>query len=467
MKYQPYNNLTIDFATAPLVAFYKDSEGPNYTVQLSGEGSKMAFDPQRVVSLKKAVENYNAQGGRYYWLFNNVAINLDVVNLVWALNGQMVVEYPGGKWVSSQMGAAEANRIYKSYCEHIADKTSPTPAARKAEVKKTRAADAAAINEAALAAALENIDRMIGLDGAKKDIRQNIALARFNAAKQDIGMAVKPISRHMVFTGNPGTGKTTFAREVAKIYHALGFLKSDKVVEAKREDLVGEYTGHTAPKVQKKLEEARGGVLFIDEAYSLARDGSAFRDVYGTEAIDTLVAGMENMREELVVIVAGYPEPMRRFIAANEGLKSRFVTYIAFEDYSMDALGQIMDLMAGERDYTIASDARAHLIDVLEKEKAACEAQCAGDETNGSAFGNARDARTLIEAAEKAMALRLNEQGAFSPDHGMDAEARRAALSTITLDDVKNLSLQGLRPDATPQAKPTTAAFRPRSAPAR
>jgi Cdc6-like AAA superfamily ATPase len=283
----------------------------------------------------------------------------------------------------------------------------------------------------------------------------------------EIGMDVKPISRHMVFTGNPGTGKTTFAREVAKIYHALGFLKSDKVVEATREDLIAEYTGQTAPKVRKKMDEARGGVLFIDEAYSLVRDKSAFRDVFGTEAIDTLVAGMENMRDEMVVIVAGYPEPMKKFIDANEGLKSRFVTYISFEDYSMGQLGEIMDLMAAERGYSLAADARDHVINLLEKEKAACEKKFrrADTDADGSSFGNARDVRTLVEAAEKALAFRLDSAGAFRPEHGMTAEERKALLSTITLADVAGLSLDGIKtPAGSARAQKAEIGFgRPRS----
>jgi len=291
-------------------------------------------------------------------------------------------------------------------------------------------------NEETLKKALANIDDMIGLDTAKRDIKQNIAVARFNRLKQELGLSTKPISRHMVFTGNPGTGKTTFAREVAKVYHALGFIDKPVVHEVKREDMVAGFVGQTALKTKEQIDKAKGGILFIDEAYALSREagpGSDSKD-FGREAIDTLVAAMENMREDLIVIVAGYPEPMKKFIDANEGLKSRFMTYINFDDYNMPQLGKIMDFMLQERGYTMSDEARAHSMKLLEEEQARAK----------QSFGNGRTVRNLVEKAEKELALRLELEHKLDKNSGLTVDELKAALTTITMDDVKKVTLQGL-----------------------
>ncbi len=292
-------------------------------------------------------------------------------------------------------------------------------------------------DEAVLKEALKNIDDMIGLDTAKRDIKQNIALARFNSMKEELGLNTKPISRHMVFTGNPGTGKTTFAREVAKVYQALGFIEKAEVHEVKREDLVAGFVGQTAIKTKEQIEKAKGGILFIDEAYALSRGsegGSSDGKDFGKEAIDTLVAAMENMREDLIVIVAGYPEPMKRFIEANEGLKSRFMTYINFDDYNLPQLGQIMDFMLAERGYKMSEEAREHAMALLKDERERAKLD----------FGNGRTVRNLVEKAEKELAMRLEHENKLSKNHGLSDEGIRTALTTITLADMKGVNLQGL-----------------------
>lgn len=293
-------------------------------------------------------------------------------------------------------------------------------------------------DEETLKKALKNIDDMIGLDNAKRDIKQNIAVARFNRMKQELGLATKPISRHMVFTGNPGTGKTTFAREVAKVYHALGFIEKPTVHEVKREDLVAGFVGQTALKTKEQIDKAKGGILFIDEAYALSREagpGSDSKD-FGREAIDTLVAAMENMREDLIVIVAGYTEPMKKFIDANEGLKSRFMTYINFDDYTMPQLGQIMDFMLKERGYTMSPDAREIAMEKLEAEAKRAKAS----------FGNGRTVRNLVEKAEKELAMRLEGEGKLSKSgtSALPPEELKKALTTLTRADVEKVSLSGL-----------------------
>jgi SpoVK/Ycf46/Vps4 family AAA+-type ATPase len=290
-------------------------------------------------------------------------------------------------------------------------------------------------NDDELKAALANIDNMIGLDSAKRDIKQNIAVARFNRLKEELGLSAKPISRHMVFTGNPGTGKTTFAREVAKVYHALGFIEKPEVHEVKREDLVAGFVGQTALKTKEQIEKAKGGILFIDEAYALSREsGVTDSKDFGREAIDTLVAAMENMRDDLIVIVAGYTDPMKNFIDANPGLKSRFMTYINFADYSLPELGKIMDVMVSDRGYTMTPEAREHAMKLLNDEKSRAQKD----------FGNGRTVRNLVEKAEKELALRLESEKKLSKDHGLSDEGIRAALTTITLADVKAVSLQGV-----------------------
>lgn len=291
-------------------------------------------------------------------------------------------------------------------------------------------------DEETLKKALKNIDDMIGLDTAKKDIKQNIAVARFNRMKQDLGLATKPISRHMVFTGNPGTGKTTFAREVAKVYHALGFIEKPVVHEVKREDLVAGFVGQTALKTKEQIDKAKGGILFIDEAYALSREagpGSDSKD-FGREAIDTLVAAMENMREDLIVIVAGYPEPMKRFIDANEGLKSRFMTYIGFDDYDLPQLGKIMDFMLEERGYKMTPDAREHAMSLLEDEQKRAKKD----------FGNGRTVRNLVEKAEKELAMRLETEGKLNKTGEAPTDELKKALTTLTLADVEKVTLRGL-----------------------
>jgi AAA+ superfamily predicted ATPase len=303
-------------------------------------------------------------------------------------------------------------------------------------------------DEAALKKALENIDGMIGLDTAKRDIKQNIAVARFNRMKQELGLSTKPISRHMVFTGNPGTGKTTFAREVAKVYHALGFIEKPVVHEVKREDLVAGFVGQTALKTKEQIDKAKGGILFIDEAYALSREagpGSDSKD-FGREAIDTLVAAMENMREDLIVVVAGYPEPMKKFIDSNEGLKSRFMTYINFDDYTMPQLGKIMDSMLKERGYAMNDDAREFSMKLLDEEQKRAKKD----------FGNGRTVRNLVEKAEKELALRLESEHKLDKNSGIPPEELKKALTTITMADVANVSLTGL---SNVKAKPSKFGF--------
>lgn len=238
---------------------------------------------------------------------------------------------------------------------------------------------------------LAELDELIGLASVKSEIRRQTAILRVDALRTKAGLKSPTITRHLIFTGNPGTGKTTVARMVAGIYKAIGLLSKGQLVEVDRSELVAGYLGQTAMKTAEVVGKAIGGVLFIDEAYSLNGDQ------YGEEAINTLVKEMEDNRNDLVVIVAGYPAPMTAFISQNPGLASRFRTEIEFQDYTDDELAQIFTQMATKADYDLGDGCLAEFGRQL--------AAQVRDET----FGNGRFARNVFEAAIGKHAWRLRE----------------------------------------------------------
>lgn len=257
----------------------------------------------------------------------------------------------------------------------------------------------------ALEAAWRDLDKLIGLDRVKTHLREVLAYAHMQVLRQQHGLHTEPIVLHTVMFGRPGTGKTTVARLMSRILHAAGLLSKGHIVETERADLVGEYVGHTAQRTKEQIRKATGGVLFVDEAYSLMRGGE--KD-FGREAIDCLVKAMEDQRHDLVVILAGYPEEMAEFLAVNPGLESRFPIQIEFPDYTLAEMQEIARLMCQERDYEL-SEAAAEALGVY--------VSIARLLPN---FGNARVIRNVLEGAMRRQAWRL-----LNPD----ADARRRGLS--------------------------------------
>ncbi|MGZ9829177.1 type VII secretion AAA-ATPase EccA [Tsukamurella ocularis] len=262
------------------------------------------------------------------------------------------------------------------------------------------AGDPAEAGEDLLAAAAAELERQVGLREVKEQVarlRTTMQLARVRA---DRGLSSGSRSLHLAFTGPPGTGKTTVARIVARMYRGLGLLATDTVVECSRRDLVGQYLGATAQRTSAVIDSALDGVLFIDEAYTLVQEGLSGGDAFGQEAIDTLLARMENDRDRLVVIVAGYDAEIDRFLGSNEGLASRFARRIRFPGYTPGELAEIGAALARSRDALLTGEAAAVL-----------ETCCAGVADRLDRLGNGRFVRNVIEAAEEERELRLADSG--------------------------------------------------------
>ena len=256
----------------------------------------------------------------------------------------------------------------------------------------------AAANQALIEDTLRELDaELIGLGPVKLRIRQIAALLLVERLREQAGLATEPPSLHMSFTGNPGTGKTTVALRMAKILHRLGYVRRGHMIVATRDDLVGQYVGHTAPKTKEILQKAVGGVLFIDEAYYLHRPGNE-RD-YGQESIEVLLQFMENRRDDLVVILAGYQSRMERFFRSNPGLHSRIAHHIDFPDYSLDELMEIAELMVRQRMYAFDRDSRQAFHEYLQLRIVQPH------------FANARSVRNAIDRIKLRQAIRIVEQG--------------------------------------------------------
>lgn len=344
------------------------------------------------------------------------------------------------KVISTQMEVIEA--LLKGNMRRIADdfgfSANPTPASKPSvpeinnvsnvpqapvqpEVPQTATAGPienkpAAAEEEAMEETIDDIrkelDSLIGLGGIKHEVNNLINLATVHKLREANGLKTVDMSLHMVFSGNPGTGKTTIARIMARVYKTLGILSKGQLVEVDRSGLVAGYVGQTAGKTSKVIESALGGVLFIDEAYAL---NSKSENDFGQEAIDTLLKAMEDHRKDLVVIVAGYDGLMDDFIHSNPGLESRFNRYLHFDDYSVDEMLAILEMQLKKGQYTMDDEARAAARDYIEVSN-----------TGNISFGNARGVRNIFEKLLTEQANRLAKTE--NPD--MDA------LMAITKEDV-------------------------------
>lgn len=275
----------------------------------------------------------------------------------------------------------------------------------KVKAEQVEKKDSVIVNEPLETDPYEELDGLIGLNAVKQEVRSLANFVKLQKQREAKGLKTAKVSYHLVFYGSPGTGKTTVARIVGRIYKDLGVLKKGHTVETDRAGLVGEYVGKTGPKTDTIISKALDGVLFIDEAYSLVPEGGNGND-YGQEAISTILKRMEDYRDRLVVIVAGYKDEMQRFIDSNPGLQSRFNRYIDFPDYSPEELTDIFKMYIKRNQYTISEETENYL-----REK--FEYAVAHKDRN---FGNARFARNVFEKSIQAQANRLGGREGLSKE---------------------------------------------------
>ncbi|CAB1127940.1 Protein CbxX, chromosomal [Candidatus Hydrogenisulfobacillus filiaventi] len=278
--------------------------------------------------------------------------------------------------------------------------------------------------ESGVTGVLDQLDRdLVGLTPVKTRIREIAALLLVDRMRRTLGLTAQAPSLHMSFTGNPGTGKTTVALRMAEILHRLGYVRKGHLVAVTRDDLVGQYIGHTAPKTKEVLKRAMGGVLFIDEAYYLYRQENE-RD-YGQEAIEILLQVMENQREDLVVILAGYKDRMATFFRSNPGMRSRIAHHLDFPDYTADELVAIAKLMLAEQQYRFSPEAEAAFREYVERRM------------RQPNFANARSVRNALDRARLRQANRLFAKGGrVTAEHLMTIEPEDIRASRVFQEPV-------------------------------
>ncbi|MQY23843.1 type VII secretion AAA-ATPase EccA [Nocardia macrotermitis] len=320
----------------------------------------------------------------------------------------------------------------------LASRTDQWDPTSGADPREAAASAAREERESLLAEASELLMAQIGMDSVKEQIDRTKSIIVMDQVRAQRGLAVESKSQHMIFSGPPGTGKTTIARVIAKILAGLGVVQNSEVIEVSRNDMVGTHLGHTAPKTNALIDSALGGVLFIDEAYTLIQEGLSGGDAFGKEAVDTLLARMENDRDKLVVVIAGYEDQISRFLASNDGLESRFTKHIKFSSYGADELVQIADVIARKKDSMLSTQAREVL-----RERCV---ELATESRNGRRLidlaGNGRFVRNVVEAAEAERDYR------FTKDNVNVAALTDEELMTIDAADI-TAALAGLAPTTT------------------
>jgi stage V sporulation protein K len=259
----------------------------------------------------------------------------------------------------------------------------------------------------------QDLNKLVGMEELKYHVKEIYAWLHINKCRQEMGMKAEKQSLHMLFKGNPGTGKTTVARKLGTLFHEMKVLSKGHLIEAERADLVGEYIGHTAQKTRELLKKASGGILFIDEAYSLGRGGE--KD-FGKEAIDTLVKAMEDQQHDFILILAGYSKEMERFLKLNPGLPSRFPVVVSFPDYNVDELMEISKRMLIDREYVFTKECEWKFKQHIERIR----------NSASSTFSNGRYVRNMIEKAIRRQSVRLLKN--VQPD--------KKTLMTIQSDDL-------------------------------
>ena len=325
--------------------------------------------------------------------------------------------------IIQSMAQRNLRSVYNDFFPETPKAEAPTesaadaPAATAASTGDGKPASDAKAEEApkeSLDDLMKELNGYIGLTTVKEQVDQLVHWIQISKLRKEHGLPESDLSLHMVFSGNPGTGKTMIARLMSRIFHTLGILSKGQLVEVDRGDLVAGYVGQTAIKTKEVINKAMGGVLFIDEAYALTNRGE---NDYGTEAVDTLLKAMEDHRDDLVVIVAGYIEPMQKFLHSNPGLESRFNRFIDFPDYTLDELMAMFDMRCESKGYTMDDETRCALRQVIDREST----------KDVKGFGNGRGVRNLFETAIARQADRLGET---------QSEITREMLMALTVADV-------------------------------
>lgn len=333
------------------------------------------------------------------------------IDLIEGSTGEEKARYKSNAMIIAQMIEKINAKIQEANDKN--EKVAP-PTKKSSSPKDAPVADAPP--EISIEEALEQLNALEGLQVVKEQVKDFIAYKQYTLYQVKYNMPINKKSNHMVFMGNPGTGKTTVARIMAQILHAMGIVSKGQLIEVQRNDLVAGYVGQTAIQTQAVIDKAIGGILFIDEAYTLAK-GDGGKD-FGQEAIDTILKGMEDHRDDLVVIVAGYEDKMQQFIDSNPGLKSRFPHYLNFTDYTGEELFNIFERMVKKGKYVFTAEAetktRAFFMEYYKN--------------RGVNFGNARDVRNFFEQTEIKHSKRIVHMG--------EQKITEALMKTIEVEDL-------------------------------